>query len=486
MRGFLWTTLAWASNRFVILGLTLVLVRILTPEDFGLVTAALTIIMMLDAALDLGVGAAVVAKQERGITHETRTAFTLNVGISTGIAAAGIALSPLIAAVFNSPAHTGVFALIFLYPLLRGAGQVNDAVLKRDLQFRRRTMTDLLRAGVRVCVSIPLALTVGGAVSIAAGIVVSEFVAMVVLWMLVPIKPTLTFERSTVSRLLSFGGKVTVTRILGSFRGSFDYFVVGSLISTTALGFYGMAYKLPELIIENVLWMFTTVALTTYARARDVSHEVMLGAMVRATRLLALFGLSAGTVLAVVARDAVPVLFSPRWTDAVVPMMLISLSLGIGSLAWASGDVFSAMGRPGALIKLDLPATALMAAAFVFSAQYGLIGVALVHLVFNVFYCAARMILTCRVTGLQARVLINAVLPAVAVAAATAAVGFPVDSLLPAGEPGSLVIISAVCAVTVIGASALFARTAMSELLGIVRSWRGRSAAGRVARTEAG
>lgn len=472
MSGFLWTTLAWGSNRLVLLGLTLVLARLLTPEDFGLVTAALTIITMFDAALDLGVGASVVANQERGITHRVRTAFTLNLGLSAGLAAIGVALSPLIAGLFDASDQAALFALIFLYPLFRGAGQVNDAVLKRDLRFRRRTVIDLLRAAARVTVSIPLALTVGGAISIAAGIIISELLAMLVLWILVPILPALRLKRADVSRLLSFGGQVTVIRILGSFRSAFDYLVVGAMISTTALGFYGMAYKLPELGIENVLWIVSAVALPTYARARAVGHEVMLRAMLRATRLLALYGLAAGTALAVMARDAVPVLFSEQWTPAVVPMMLISISLGIMSIAWASGDVFSAMGRPGTLILLDLPATVLMAAAFVFSAQYGLVAVALVHLVFNVLYCLARMMLVIRVTGVSPRAVARAVLPGIMVAVTTAAAGFGVSALLPAGELVSLVVVSAVCGITVIGASVVFARAAVLEVLSLLSSRR--------------
>lgn len=459
----------------VILGLTLVLARLLAPEDFGLVTAALTIITMLDAALDLGVGAAVVANQERGITHSIRIAFTLNLGISAGVAGVGIALSPFFAALFNSRPHVGLFALIFLYPLFRGAGQVNDAVLKRDLQFRRRTVIDLLRAAIRVVVSIPLALNVGGAISIAAGIVLSELVAMIALWLLVPIKPAIRFERATVSGLLRFGSQVTVIRILGSFRGSFDYLVVGSLIGTASLGFYGMAYKLPELMIENVLWIFTAVALPSYSRARAVGQHVLLGAMLRATRLLALYGLAVGTVLAVVARDAVPVLFSDQWAPAVVPMMLISFSLGVMSIAWASGDVFSAMGRPGTLIKLDLPATVLMVFAFLFATQYGLVAVASVHLIFNILYCAARMILVRCVTKVPSRSLISAILPATFVSIATAAVGFTVSALLPAGEVTTLVIVSAVCGVTVIGASLLFSRAAFADVASIFGSRYGRS-----------
>ncbi|MCJ8505908.1 oligosaccharide flippase family protein [Kocuria flava] len=471
--GFLWNGLAWGSNRIILLGLTLVLARILTPQDFGLVTAAVTIIAMLDAALDLGVGASVVADQQRGITHRIRTAFTLNVVVSTVVAATGALLSPLIAALFDAREHTGLFALIFLYPLFRGCAQVNDSVLKRDLRFRRRTVIGLLRAVVRVAVTLPLALTTGGAISIAIGIVVSEFVAMIVLWWLVPVRPTTRLDRSTVSGLLRFGGQVAVIRMLGSFRGYFDYFVVGAMISTTALGFYGMAYKLPELVIENTLWIFSGLALSAYSRARDVGQHVMHQAMLRATRLLALYGLAAGTALAVVSRDAVPVLFSEQWNQAVVPMMLISISLGVMSIAWASGDVFAAVGRPGTLIKLELPATVLMIVAFLFAADYGLIGVASVHLVFNVVHCLLRLILLHRLTKVPGRAVVGAVLPGILVAATTAVVGFGVRGLLPSGALSSLLILSAVCAVTVVGATLLFARPAVTDVRDALGSRRG-------------
>lgn len=465
VRGFLWTTLAWGGNRLVILGLTLVLARILTPADFGLVTAALTIVAMLDAALDLGVGAAVVARQESGITHRTRTAFSLNLGLSVVIAGAGVAASPLIARLFDADGHAELFALIFCYPLFRGAGQVSDAVLKRDLLFRRRTVVDGIRALVRVAVSVPLALTIGGAMSIAVGIVASEFIAMLMLWWLVPIRPTLRFERTMVRGLLSFGGQVTVIRILGSFRSGFDYIVVGSMLGATALGFYGMAYKLPELLIENVLWIFSAVALPAYSRALAVGYDVLVSAVVRATRMLALYGLAGGVALAVIARDAIPVLFSEQWQPAVVPMMLISISLGFMSVAWASGDAFSALRRPGILVALDLPATILMAGAFLFAPRWGLIGVAAVHLIFNAVYCVARLILLKVVIKISARSLLLAVLPGIAVAALTAGVGYGTRTLLPAGQLSSLVILSGVTLVTMAATAVLVARSSVLELI---------------------
>jgi lipopolysaccharide exporter len=412
----------------------------------------------------------VVASQENGITDKTRLAFTLNVTISAVVAALGVACSPFIAAVFNAESHAGLFAVIFLYPLFRGACQVNDAVLKRDLRYRRRTVVDLTRAAVRVAVSIPLAFTLGGPMSIAAGIIVSELAAMLLLWLLVPIRPLWTRKVSAVSDLLRFGGQVAVIRILGSFRGTFDYMVVGAAIGATALGYYGIAYKLPELFIENVLWIFTAIALPAYARARTLGHPVVIAAMLRATRLLTLYGLATGAALAVVARETVPLVFSDQWKPAILPMMLISLSLGIMSIAWASGDAFAALGRQSALVLLDVPATISMAAAFIYASRFGLVGVASVHLIFNVVYCVARMGLVQRTLAVPARSLATAVLPGAAVAAATAASGFLARSLLPSGEVLSLVVELATCAVTALGASLILARPAVIQLLSLVVS----------------
>lgn len=466
--GFGWTALAWGSNRVVVLGLTLVLARLLEPQDFGLITAALTVIAILDAALDLGVGAAVVAAQESGISARTRTAFTLNVAISAAVAAAGMACSPLLAALFSAEANADVFALIFLYPLFRGAGQVNDAVLRRDLRYRRRTVVDLTRALTRVAVTIPLAVSVGGAVSIAAGILVSELAAMLLLWTLVPIPPVRPRDWTAVGELLRFGGQVAVIRILGSLRSTLDYVVVGAVLGAAALGYYGMAYKLPELLIENVLWIVTTVALPVYARASLSGHEAVIRAMLGAIRLLTLYGLVAGTVLAVLARELVPLLFSARWQPAVLPMMLISVSLGVMAIAWASGDAFTALGRPGALTWLDLPATALMAAALLYAPRYGLVGVAVVHLVFNLAYCLARMALVHRRLAVPVAALGRAVLPGIAVAAVTAGTGFLCRAMLPSGELLSLLVEAGVCVVSVIGASMAFARPAVLQVVAMV------------------
>ncbi|WP_240746863.1 lipopolysaccharide biosynthesis protein [Cryptosporangium phraense] len=469
-RGFLWTTLAWGGNRLVVLALTALLARLLVPEDFGLVTAGLTIITFFDAALDLGVGYALVYEQERGINERVRLAAGLNLALSASICVLGIAFSPLIARLFGESDQTAIFAALFLYPLFRGASQVNDAVLKRDMQFKKRTVADLTRAGVRVAVSIPLALTGFGAWSIALGIIAGEAVCTLIMWSLVPIRPDFSLRWSRIRSLVSFGGAVTGVRVLGSFRSSVDYLFIGSILGSAALGYYGMGYRLPELIIANVLWIFTTVAFPVYARARVDGIERLRATMLRATRLVSLFGLAAGVTLAVLAPLAIPVVFSATWEPAIVPMALVSLALACQSLGWASGDVFSALGRPGLLLVLDIPATILVTIAFGFAAHTSIAAVAAVHIGFEIVYAIIRVTMAIRVTGVSVGAMALTLAPGFLTGAAVAAVGLPLRSVLPENSFWSLLLLTVVCGAVIAVVGGLSARRELIGVLGAVRN----------------
>lgn len=468
VRGFIWTLIGWGGNRLLILVLTLILARLLVPEDFGLVTAALTVIAFLDAALDLGLGAAVVYEQDRGVGHRVRVAFTLNIALCVTISAVGVACSPLIARLFGTPDQWLLFAVLFLHPLIRGCGLVNDAVLKRDLRFKQRSGVEILRAVVRFAVSLPLALAGAGAWSIALGILAAELAGTAVLWLMVRIRPTFVMDRKTVGELVRFGGWITLIRVMGSIRANADYLIVGSVLGATALGYYGMAYKLPELAVLSVLWMFTLVAYPTYSKARSHGPEVLNSAMLKATKLIALYGFFAGTALAVMAPDLVPFAFSEQWQPAVAPMVLISLAVAWSSVGWATGDVFPALGRPGLLAKLDMPATALLVVALLVGSRFGMVGVAAATLFFQVTYALARLITAAFVTHVKLLTFGRALVPAASEAVSVGAAGLLVLQLMSPGV-GRLIVLTLVCLVVGTTVALLTARTEVLSVLAALR-----------------
>lgn len=452
VRGVLWSSLAWGLNRSVVFVLTLVLARLLVPEDFGLVVAGMTVITFLEVGLDLGVGSAIVYQQDERISDRARSAFALNLVTSGVVTVACVAAAPAIAGFFGVT-EVNLFRLLFCYPLLRGAGQVHDALLKRDLRFKKRMLVDVLRALTRVAVSIPLALAGFGAWSIVWGLLAAEVVGTVTNWTLVHLRPRFAIDRETVSSLLGFGVALVAARAVGTFQANVDYLVVGNRLGLEQLGFYSVAYRLPELLLANLYWVFSSVAFPVYARARREGLEALRRTALRALMLLSLFGFSVGAGLAVVARDAVLVLFSQRWAPAAAPMVLISLGLAAMAVAPACGDIAPAIGRPGLLLPLQIPSVLLAVVGFVSVADRGITAIAAVHLVYGVAFACVHMVVAKHILEARAADFLSALRPGVVAALGITVTALPVRLALDQG----LVALLATTLAGLIGAAAALA-----------------------------
>ncbi|MDP8927697.1 MAG: lipopolysaccharide biosynthesis protein [Actinomycetota bacterium] len=399
VRSFVWAAISFGGNRFVVFVSTLVLARLLAPRDFGVVAAGLAVIAYLEVALDLGVTSALIYEQERGVTDRVQTAFTLNIFVSALLFMVGLAAAPGVARFFRVPGEENIFRALSLFLLIRGAGQVHDTILKRDLLFRKRTLVELLRAVVRAGLAIWLALLGYEAWSIVWGFLAGELAGTVVSWFLVSLRPSWSLDRVAARTLLKFGFSVVGIKILGEIGTNADYLVVGNRLGPDELGFYSIAFRLPELFVGNIFWIFSSVAFPLYSKTRALGSTAFRTSMLRALTFATLFGFPIGAGLAIVARDAVLVLFSSKWAPAIVPMALISIAFGVGSVGFASGDIFPALGKPGALLKIDTPLTVILVVAFVLAAPYGITAVAWVHLVISLLYAMVRLVVANRLVG---------------------------------------------------------------------------------------
>jgi lipopolysaccharide exporter len=463
VRSFVWAALAFGGNRLAIFLATLALARILAPADFGVVAAGMTLVLYLEIALDLGVGAALVYEQEEGITRRVHTAFTMNLLVASVLTGAGMLAAPAVARFFQVPGSEAIFRVLFGYLLIRGAGQVQDAILKRDLSFGRRGVVDVARGVVRAAVSVALAVAGYGAWAIVWGLLAGELVGTALSWWMVRYRPRLMLDRGALRALLGFGAAVLALKVVDAVGLDADYLVVGNRLGATQLGYYTVAYRLPELVLLNLYWIFSSVAFPVYAKARSTGAAAFSTAMLRALRLITLFALPAGVGLALVARDAVLVLFSAKWAPSIMPMVLLSLAMAISSLGYASGDIFPAVGKPGTLLALNLPVTVLGVAAMVLVAPRGIVAVAAVHLLVAVWYEPVRLLIANRLVGATARDTLAALRPGLCALAGVLACAGPLRLLLPPGA-GTLALLVAAGVGGALAALALGSRDTFAEL----------------------
>ncbi len=471
VRGFAWQVLSFGGNRLVLFISTLILARILDPRDFGVFAAALTFTAYLEVLLDFGVGSFLVYDQEEGVTDRVHTAFLVNAAVTVAITAAAVVTSPLTARLLGAPGQAGVFAVTSLYLILRGAAQLNQSMLVRDLHFKKQTLINVSGAVGRAILTVILAFAGLGVWAIVGGFLLGETVNTVLLWAFVRYRPRLRFRAALARQMLRFGLGEVALDLLNALTLNGDYLVIGATIGDVALGLYSIAFRLADLLINNALWMFSSIAFPLYSKSRAAGQERINQIMIRALRLTTLYGFAAGVGLALLSRDLIALLFGHKWAPAVDAMVLLSLAAAAGSVGYASGPVFPALGRPGALVKLSVPEVVLELGAFVAVASHGIFWIAMVHLVGNCVFAVVRIVYVNRILGSTARESARALAPALTIALGMVTFALPVRLATTTGLPSLLAILVAAIAGGVAGA-ALWGRTVWDEVRGIAGNFR--------------
>jgi lipopolysaccharide exporter len=442
VKGFAWQVASFGGNRLMVFVSTLALARLLVPRDFGVFAAALTFAQYLEVMLDFGVGSYLVYDQEKGRTPRLDVAFTLNLAITVVLTGVVVGVAPLTARLFGAAGHGSVFALMGLYLFLRGWSQVNEALVQRDLLFKKLVIIDLTGALVRAGLSVGLAVAGAGVWSIVVGVLAGQTISTVTAYAVIRYRPRLRFERGLAKEMMKFGGNSVAIDLLTEVSLNGDYLVVGAVLGPTALGIYTIAYRLPELLINNLFWIFSDIAFPVYARSRQAGMDVLRRAMYRALRLTSLYGMAAGVGLAILSRDAIVVFFGPQWTSGIAAMVVLSLAAAFAATTYASGPLFPAIGKPGTLVAVNIPLTVFRVSGFVLAAMYGgIFWVAVVHLVSNVVMVVVRVGITNRVAGTTTAAQLRALLPAAAAAIGVAAGALPARLLMPAGAPSLVLVV---------------------------------------------
>ncbi|MCB1011234.1 MAG: oligosaccharide flippase family protein [Microthrixaceae bacterium] len=468
-RGYLWANVGLLSRFGVAFVLASVLARSLSKSDYDAMVALTVVMLYADTTLDLGMGASLIYEQETGRSRRVNVAFTANVALALVLAVAAVGLAPVLGAVFNLADYVGVFMIMGPIIVISGLNTVPWALLNRDLSFRPRAVSELLRDGTRLVLTLILVLHYDlGIWGVVWGFVASRTVWTVVTWIATRYKPILAWERSIVKELFAYAWRMAGNRFLGLLALNGDYFVVGN--RTSSLDLYYQAFRLPEIVMGGQLNAMSAVLFPMYSRIRTEGPDALRSAMYRALRIVGLFSIPVGIGLALVARDVITVMFGTGDSAAVPTMELISLTGCVTGLGFATGDLLYAINRPGLLMRINLVMVPTMLATMWFVAPHGIEWVAFTHLCIQAVFVTIRQVVVNGLVGASMMKVVLSCGPGVVVATGVLVFALPVRLLTDAGAlSGLLVTLAGAVGAALALAVSRPARTELMELVAKVR-----------------
>jgi PST family polysaccharide transporter len=341
------------SQALLRLTLMLVLARLLGPEAFGVVGAALVVVHIALVFSNLGISSAIVQRAQLEPRH-VHTAFALGLIIGGLVALAVVLLAPVIAGFFEFDGLTEVLRVMALVPLLANLGVVAEGLLRRELAFRRLALISVTSFAFGYgLVGISLAALGAGVWALAAASV-TEFGSRSLLQLAVQPHPLRgPLDRDALWHLLAFSSGLTLRRFGHQLSQGLDNIVVGRWLGAEALGLYGRAYQLVSVPPATLGKAMGAVMFPVLARVQD--DRARLGAAYRrSTAVLALVTIPAAAAVIALAPEFIEVLLGQDWLGVIVPLQILAPGIFLrmifqlsDALGVAAGTVYAVAWRQG-------------------------------------------------------------------------------------------------------------------------------------------
>jgi O-antigen/teichoic acid export membrane protein len=361
----------------VSLAATMVLGRLLRPEDYGLIGMVAVVIGFVSMFKDLGLSAATV--QRREITSaQVSTLFWVNVSLSVCVGVVTAALSPAVAWFYGQPQLTSITMAYAFGFLFGGLTVQHEALLHRQMRFAAQATCDIVALLVTVAVTIILAWRGAGYWALVGGHLTTGFVYMIGIWAVCRWRPGRPALGSGVRSLLRFGGNLTGFTVVNFFARNLDNMLIGRVWGSQQLGLYAKAYQLLTLPIDQINAPITTVAVPALSRLND-SPDHYRRAYLRIIEKIAVLTMPGIALLIATADWVVLVVLGPQWTAAAHIFAALGVAALIQPITNTTGWLFISQGRTHDMFRYGLVASTIIVAAIITGLSWGAVGVAVVY-----------------------------------------------------------------------------------------------------------
>jgi len=372
-----WASFAKLTGQLVSWASTLVVIRLLTPDAYGLMAIVSVVISVLGNIAELGIGAAVV--QARDIGREDLARISgLIVIVNCVLFAALLLGAPLVAIAYGDPALTALIQVAAIQLPITAIATIQQALAQRELDFKWLAWIELATIVATAATTLLLAWLGFGVWALVLGSLVNATVRTLLVLQRGFVWPS--FRLKGVGSYLRIGGGVTIGRILWQLVYQTDVLIGARRLGAGPIGVYSVSLQLATLPLQKIMMTINQIALPAVARLQD-EPDRLRRRMIDATRILVVVSVPALWGLSAVAPELVHVVLGPKWTDAVLPIQLIALVAPLRMISATFATAAIGIGRIGLDIRNNVQTAVILPLSFYVGTFWGVDGLAAAWLV---------------------------------------------------------------------------------------------------------
>jgi O-antigen/teichoic acid export membrane protein len=355
-------------------GSTVILARLLTPQDYGLVAMVTAITGFVALFKDMGLSLATIQKAE--INHsQVSTLFWLNVAVSLVLALILALAAPIISWFYSEPRLVYITLVLAGTFVFSGLTVQHQALLRRQMRFSALAAIEIGSIAIGVVTGITMAWYGAGywaLVGLSAAMALSN---AVLVWIFCEWRPGLPVRRSGVRSMIAFGGHLTGFGIVNYFARNFDQVLLGRFWGASMLGLYSRAYNIMMLPINQVREPLNAVAMPALSHIQNdpIRYKKYY---IKLVTLIAFITMPLMVFLFVCANEVIGLLLGSKWSGATNIFKVLCICALIQPVSTTTGVVLVSLGQSKRYFTFGVVNSIIIGISFVLGLPWGAIGVA--------------------------------------------------------------------------------------------------------------
>lgn len=396
-QGTFWLFLFRIVDQFFRLIRTIILARLLAPNDFGLFGITVMAVSLLETFSQNGFHQALTQKKG-DIAPYLDSAWVVQVVRGLALALMLFFLSPFIAIFFKAPEAEHILRVVAIAVALQGFYNIAIVYFSKELEFHKYFSYQIIGTAFDFLVSVAIAFIFHSVWALVFGLLAGTLARLVVSYVAYSYYPRFRFNALQAKELFSFGKWVFVSNVIVFFIIQADSFFVAKVLGITALGFYQIAYKIPSILAIEIL---AGAIFPAYAKIQDDLAKIK-EAYLKTLRLFSFLLLPMAGGIFIITPEFIRLFLGEKWLPATSAMEVLIVSTLIWTIAFLSNYVFLALGKPeietrGIAIRFVILAILL----YPFILWWGIFGASLavlISVVFSATWLSFRVIKTIQCT----------------------------------------------------------------------------------------
>ena len=360
VRGGIWLFGLRMTQQILLMIRLVILARLLSPNDFGLMGIALLTMTVIESLTQTGFDVALIQRKER--TEEyLDSAWTVE--ILRGVALFGIlqVLASPAAKFFGSPDAEMLIRVIGLSLVFRGFLNIGTVYFRKELEFGKQFAFEFSGRVADFVVAVVAGLILKNAWVLVLAYISADLIRVVASYVIHPYRPRLRLEIRKARELFAFGKWILGSSALVFFLNRGDKALVGKILGATMLGFYEMAYKISNLSATEFALVISQVTIPAYSKMQERIGRLREGYL-RVLQVTAFFSIPLAGLIVVLAPELTRVLLGEKWLTAIPAMRILALGGALRSIIATTGPVYMGIGKPRIMTKYQAIQLCILAA----------------------------------------------------------------------------------------------------------------------------